>query len=255
MPVLIVNDAFVRKFFPLGNALGSTVTLTLGPREEYSMGTKTIVGVVGDTIYSSLREAPQAIVYLPLAQYDLPVAMPAFINITVRSASGSPANRATSVNAALAAVDTNLTARLSTLDVQVNDSLRQERILALLTASFAALALLLAGLGLYGVTAYAVARRRTEIGIRMALGAVQTTVVRLVVSRVARLVGIGVVGGTVASLWLSRFVGSLLYGLEPGDPTTLLVAVVVLAAVGMTAALLPAMRASRIDPAAVLRES
>jgi ABC-type antimicrobial peptide transport system permease subunit len=105
------------------------------------------------------------------------------------------------------------------------------------------------------VTAYAVARRRTEIGIRIALGAVQTTVVRLVVSRVARLVGIGVVAGTVASLWLSRFVASLLYGLEPGDPTTLLVAVVVLAAVGMTAALLPAMRASRIDPAAVLRES
>jgi predicted permease len=255
MPVLIVNDAFVRKFFPAGNALGSTVTLTLGAREEYSMGPRTVVGVVGDTIYSSLREAPQAIAYLPLAQYDLPVPLYAFINIAVRSAAGSPANRAAGVNAALAAVDRNLTARLSTLDVQVNDSLRQERILALLTASFAALALLLAGLGLYGVTAYAVARRRTEIGIRMALGAVQTTVVRLVVSRVARLVGIGVVAGVVASLWLSRFVASLLYGLEPGDPTTLLVAVVVLGAVGITAALLPAMRASRIDPAAVLRES
>jgi ABC-type antimicrobial peptide transport system permease subunit len=112
-----------------------------------------------------------------------------------------------------------------------------------------------AGLGLYGVTAYAVARRRTEIGIRMALGAVQANVVRLVVSRLARLVSIGVVAGTAASLWLSRFVASLLYGLEPGDPMSLLGAVVVLGAVGMTAALLPAVRASRIDPAAVLRES
>jgi predicted permease len=255
MPVLIVNDAFVRRFFPAGNARGSTVTLTLGPREEYSMGTKTIVGVVGDTIYSSLREAPQAIMYLPLAQYDLPVPVNAFINITVRAAAGSPATLAAGVNAALASVDRNLTARSSTLDVQVNDSLRQERILAMLTGSFAALALLLAGLGLYGVTAYAVARRRTEIGIRMALGAVQANVVRLVVSRLARLVSIGVVAGTAASLWLSRFVASLLYGLEPGDPMSLLGAVVVLGAVGMTAALLPAVRASRIDPAAVLRES
>jgi ABC-type antimicrobial peptide transport system permease subunit len=89
----------------------------------------------------------------------------------------------------------------------------------------------------------------------MALGAVQANVVRLVVSRLARLVSIGVVAGTAASLWLSRFVASLLYGLEPSDPMSLLGAVVVLGAVGMTAALLPAVRASRIDPAAVLRES
>ncbi len=255
MPVLIVNEAFVRKFFPAGNALGSAVTLALGQREEYTMGPRTVIGVVGDTIYSSLREASQAIVYLPLAQYDLPIPPFAFINVTVRAAAGSPSALAAGVKGALASVDKNLMVRSSTLDIHVNDSLRQERILALLTGSFAALGLLLAGLGLYGVTAYAVTRRRTEIGIRMALGAVQTTVVRLVVSRVARLVGIGVVAGTVASLWLSRFVASLLYGLEPGDPTTLLVAVVVLGAVGITAALLPAMRASRIDPAAVLRES
>jgi ABC-type antimicrobial peptide transport system permease subunit len=145
--------------------------------------------------------------------------------------------------------------RSSSLDVHVGDSLRQERILALLTGSFAVLGLLLAGLGLYGVTAYAVARRRTEIGLRMALGAVQTTVVRVVVSRVVTLVGIGIVAGIVASLWLSKFIASLLYGLEPGDLTTLVVAVMVLGAVGITAALLPALRASRIDPAAVLRES
>jgi predicted permease len=254
MPVLIVNETFVRKFLAGKSALGSTVEPTLGAREEYSLGGRTIVGVVGDTIYSSLRETPQAIMYLPLAQYDLPVAMNAFINISVRSAAGSPASLTSSVNAALAAIDKNLTARTSTFDVVVNDSVRQERLLAMLTGSFATLALLLAGLGLYGVTAYTVARRRTEIGIRMALGAVQTNVVRLVVSRAAKFVGIGLIVGTVASLWLSRFVASLLYGLESGDRMNVLGAVAVLAAVGIAAALLPAVSASRTDPAAVLRD-
>jgi len=137
----------------------------------------------------------------------------------------------------------------------VNDSFRQERVLAMLSGSFAALALLLAGIGLYGVTAYAVARRRTEIGIRIALGAVPASVVRLVVARLAALVGAGVLVGAAASLSLSRLVATLLYGLEPREPSTLLWAIVVLAAVGMAAASLPAKRAATIDPAAVLRES
>jgi len=100
--------------------------------------------------------------------------------------------------------------------------------MAMLSGFFGVLALLLAGLGLYGVTAYSVSLRRSEIGIRIALGASRTNVVRLVVSRVALLVGIGAVAGTAASLWLSRFVATLLYGLEPRDPLTLLGAVVVL---------------------------
>jgi predicted permease len=254
VPVLIVNEAFVRKFFPAGNPLGNAVTLALGPREEYSMEPRTIVGVVGDTIYSSLREASQAIAYLPLAQYDLPVPLTGFISVTVRAAAGSPLALTAEVKRALSSVDRNLTARSSTLDVQVSDSLRQERLLAMLTGSFAALALLLAGLGLYGVTAYAVARRRKEIAVRVALGAVQTDIIRLVVFRIAKLVGIGVLAGIAASLWLPRFVASLLYGFEPRHPWALVVAVVVLGAVSLSAALLPAMRASRDDPASILRE-
>ena len=111
------------------------------------------------------------------------------------------------------------------------------------------LALLLAALGLYGVTSYAVSRRRSEIGLRMALGAAPSGVVGLVLGRVALLVGLGVVAGLGTSLWASTFVTPLLYGLQPRDPTTLLGAAIVLTAIGAVAGWIPAMRAARIDPA------
>jgi putative ABC transport system permease protein len=125
----------------------------------------------------------------------------------------------------------------------------------MLSGFFGALALLLAGLGLYGVTSYAVSRRRTEIGIRMALGAPPADVVRLVLTRVTMLVGIGVVVGAGVSLWASKFVATLLYGLEPRDPIALVGAALVLGTVGAAAGWLPAYRASHIDPAEVHRES
>ncbi len=254
LPVVIVNDAFVRRFFPGNNATGSTIGLTVGPREEYSLGTKTIVGVVGDAIYSSLRETPQPTMYLPLAQWDLPIPLSGSINISIRPAAGSPSALVPVVNAALTAVEKTLTVRFQTLDTQVNESFRQERIVAVLSGSFAALALLLAGLGLYGVTAYAVARRRTEIGIRMALGAAPSGVMGLVLARLSLLISVGIVAGAGISLWASKFVGGLIYGLPPRDPTTLIGATIVLAAVGLLAGWLPARRAARIDPAEVLRQ-
>jgi putative ABC transport system permease protein len=108
---------------------------------------------------------------------------------------------------------------------------------------------------LYGITAYSVARRQTEIGVRMALGAAPVDVVRLVPSRVATILGTGVVVGVVLSLWASSLVRSLLYGIEPREPATLSWAGVILAIVGASAGWLPASRASRKDPAAVLRNS
>jgi putative ABC transport system permease protein len=253
-PVVIVNDAFVRRFFPGGNPVSSTIGLTAGPREEYSFGTKTIVGVVGDAVYSSPREAPQPTMYFPLAQWDLPVPLSASINISIRSSAGSPAVLVSSVNAALAAVEKTLAAGFQTLDMQVKDSLRTERIVAILSGSFAGLALLLAGLGIYGVTAYAVARRRTEIGIRIALGAVPHAVVRLVLLRVLILVLLGAVIGSTFSVWASRFAAALLYGIEPRDPMTLIGAVAILTAVAACAGWVPARRAACVDPAEVLRE-
>jgi len=137
----------------------------------------------------------------------------------------------------------------------VNASLTQERVIATLSGFFGGLALLLAGLGLYGVTTYAVSRRRSEIGIRMALGAPPSGVVRLVFARVARLVGAGVIAGILVSLWLSRFVESLLFGMTSRDPMTLAAAALVLTIVGAVAGWIPARRASRIDPGRVLRDA
>ena len=119
---------------------------------------------------------------------------------------------------------------------------------------FGGLALLLAALGLYGVTAYAVSRRRTEIGIRMALGAAPSGVTRLMLWRVAWLVAIGVATGAAISLWASKFISTLLYGLEPRDPATFAGAALLLALIGLVAGWLPARRAARIDPTVVLRE-
>ena len=136
---------------------------------------------------------------------------------------------------------------------QVGTRLTQERLVARLSMFFGGLALLLAALGLYGVTSYAVNRRRTEIGIRMALGADPSGVVFLVLRRVATLVAIGVVAGAALSLWASRFVATLLYGTQPRDPMTFIGAAVVLMAIGLLAGWIPARRAARIDPTVVLR--
>jgi ABC-type antimicrobial peptide transport system permease subunit len=140
------------------------------------------------------------------------------------------------------------------LDDQVNAALIQERIVAMLSGFFGGLALLLAGLGLYGVTSYAVGRRRTEIGIRMALGAAPGSVVRMVLSRVAVLVGLGVAIGSAISYWVSPLVSTLLYRVPARDLTTLLGAAAILSVIGAIAGAVPARRAAVIDPARVLRE-
>ena len=161
---------------------------------------------------------------------------------------------ANGVTAALTQVNPNISITLRPLADQGGASLTQERLVAMLSGFFGGLALLLAGLGLYGVTAYAVSRRRTEIGIRLALGADPRGVIGMVLKRVAVLVLSGVAVGAVASLWAGRFVATLLYGLEPRDPLTFVGAAVILTAIGALAGLIPAARASRIDPAKVLRE-
>ncbi|TMB54068.1 MAG: FtsX-like permease family protein, partial [Chloroflexi bacterium] len=248
LSVAIVNEAFGRRFLAGASPLGHDIRGLPVPGPAVP-----IVGVVRDAAYSSLREAAPPTVYLPFAQ-SREVAAFGSMSLSIRSSGAPPASLIRSVTTALDEVNPDLTWTFRPLAEQIDASMTQERVTAMLAGFFGLVALLLAGLGLYGVTAYSVSRRRSEIGMRIALGASPTSVVGLVVSRVALLVGIGAGAGMPASLWLSQFVEPLLYGLAPRDPATLLGAVLVLVAVGLAAAALPATRAARIDPVAVLRE-
>jgi predicted permease len=249
LPVALVNEAYVRKFLPNRNPIGETVTLLETPP-------RTIVGVVRDTVYVSVRDGVRPTIYVPLAQPDGVGRGPTpTVNISVRSSDASPALLAPRVAAALTAVDRNLALTFRPLQDRIDASLTRERLVALLSGFFGALALLLAALGLYGVTSYAVTRRRAEIGIRMALGAEPSGVLRLVLVRVLMLVALGVIIGTAVSVWSSQFIASLLYDLRPRDEATLVTAALMLTAVGAIAGWLPARRASRINPTEVLRDS
>jgi len=252
VPVALVNEAFARKFLPGRDPMDATVKIVSGRGEDQVP--KRIVGVVADAVYRSLRDPASPTLYVPLAQGSFPFPLTG-ISIGARVTAGSPMRLARSVTASLAARDPDLVFNFRSLAEQVNASVAQEQIIALLAGFFGLLALFLAGLGLYGTTAYAVATRRSEIGIRMALGAEPAAVIRLVLTRVAWQVAAGVALGAVACAWATRLVATLLYGLEPNDPATLVGSTVTLVAIGLIAGWLPAYRASQTDAAAVLKKS
>lgn len=250
--VVIVNEAFARRYFPDASPLGRTIVEATEPTDRRPLE---IAGVVEDAAFTSVRDAVEPTLYRPLAQEPKWLMFQPSISISVRAVQdSSPALLAQGVAAAIGSVDRDLSVSFRTVHEVLNAYYVGERLLGLLSVFFGAVALLIAALGLYGVTAYSVSRRRTEIGIRMALGAAPGSVVRLVLGRVIVLVGVGVLGGAAVSVWASKFVASLLYGLEPWDPVTLVGSALLLAAVGMFAGWLPAWRASGIDPAQVLRE-
>jgi ABC-type antimicrobial peptide transport system permease subunit len=160
-----------------------------------------------------------------------------------------------SVAAAINDVDHDLAFTFQTLTETLSVFYIRERLLALISGFFGVLALLIAGMGLYGVTAYSVNRRRTELGIRMALGASPRSVLRLVLSRVLTLVSLGAVIGIGISVWASQFLASLLYGIQARDPLALIEAATALAFVAALAGWFPAWRASHLDPSSILQES
>ena len=251
--VAIVNEAFAAKFFPTGQAIGGLVVYP-ATANVTSHAPRTIVGVVSDAVSTSLRESTRPTMYQPLAQHDWPYLLTA-LTFSVRSSDGAPLRHTRAIGSAVTDIDPNLVFNFRLVADRVEASLGQERMLAQLSLFFGALALTLAGLGLYGVTSYSVVMRRPELAIRMALGARPRNVVRLVLVRVTALVAIGVAVGTGVSLWASSFIASLLYGLQPRDPMILAGAGVVLAIVAAVAAWAPARRASRLDLVNALRDS
>ena len=248
--VALVNETLRRRVFADRLALGETIDA--GPCGRSGC---TVVGVVADAAYSgSLRDGVPPTMYLPLAQSGgLTPAGSTSFRVSVRGAVDPPL-LVGSLAAALHDVDRALGFAFRPLAADVDAALAQERLIAVLAGFFGASALLLSGVGLYGVTAYAVTRLRGEIGVRLALGAMPGDVVRLVMRRVALLVGAGAAGGLAVSLWLAGYVAPLLYGLEPRDPFSLAVAVLTLAAIGMVAGWIPAARAARVDPMKILRD-
>jgi putative ABC transport system permease protein len=249
--VVVVNEAFARKFFAGTSALGVTLDATINDW----LTDRTVVGIVADAIYGSPRDPVPPAFYLPLSQSAGKVPDANSIRLGVRAAGASASALAPRVGAAIASVDRDVAFSLRSLADHVDDSLAQERLLAALSSAVGVLAIVLAAVGVYGVTAYAVNRRRTEIGIRLALGAEPQSVIRLMLWKGVRLLSAGVLIGVPTSLWLSRFVAPLLYGLEPRDPATLAIAIVTLTSVGVVSSWLAAAVVSRMNPADVLRRT
>jgi putative ABC transport system permease protein len=249
--VAIVNETFARRFLGGGSPLGRTIIVY--PNTPRALSAQ-IVGVAADAVYSSPRQPVPPTWYLPIAQFDVPGFPFASARLSVRARTGSPELLTKSVASAVAAVNPQLALTFRPLAGQIHASLTRERLMAQLAGFLGVLALLLAGLGLYGVTAYAVSRRRSEIAIRMALGASPRGVIALVLVRVSLLVGVGIVAGTGISIWAAKFVGGLIYGLPPREPMTLVGAAVLLCVTGALAGWFPARHAARTDPVAALRQ-
>jgi putative ABC transport system permease protein len=241
--VAVVNESFARRYYGFANPVGKRFRWRPGAKLSAPVE---IVGVVKDAKYVSLREKPSPTMFIPEAQ----VGPRGFANIEIRA----DTDVVPPVKAAIEAVNRDISLQFAMFSVQIEESLVRERLLATLSGFFGGLALLLAIIGLYGVMSYNVARRRNEIGIRMALGAEQSRVLRMVLGEVGVLVFIGLAIGIAAALATTRFVQSFLYGLTPNDPWVLSSAAAVLALVAVVAGYLPARRASRLDPMTALRE-
>ena len=246
-PVAIVNQTLARRFFPDLNPIGRTFRTVqfsgqLGPPVE-------VVGVVKDSKYEWVGEVTQPTMFFPAQQ------APVFIgrqSWEVRTAI-RPSALVSAVQAAVADSNKGIPLEFHTLAEQVNDSMVKERMLALLSGFFGALALLLAMIGLYGTLSYVVAQRQSEFGIRMALGAEAGSILRLVMSNVISVLAVGVFAGLGIALAATRVLRTLLFGLSPRDTITMVGAVAVLSVVALAAGYLPARRATKVDPMVALR--
>jgi ABC-type antimicrobial peptide transport system permease subunit len=243
----VVNKAFADYYFAGQNPIGRRITFD----QESDKDDLEIVGVIGDVKNDSAREKAERTVYQPIFQIQ---DQQTYNNTLELRTAGDPLGLAAEVRAAVTQVDDKLPIlNLTSLRIQTDESLRQERLLAQLVSFFGLLGLALSCVGLYGIMAHAVVRRTNEIGIRMALGAERRDIVWMVLKESMLLVSAGLIIGVPAAWGAAHLISSQLFGLNPGDPVTLSLAVVLLTLVGALAGYLPARKASRVDPLVELR--
>jgi predicted permease len=246
--VAIVNQTFARHYFHDANPLGRTFRSIAEP--NYPAAEYQIIGVIKDTKYFDLRDSTPPMAYGPADQFPSPWD---YSMMYIRSFA-YPSAVEGAVRRRVGAWHSEIGMEFHVFQQQIADGLVRERLLAVLSGFFGVLAALLATIGLYGVLAYNAERRRSEIGIRMALGATRGQIIGLVVGEAALLVAVGVAIGLGCSLAVARTTASLLFGISAHDPFTFGAAAVVLGAAAGIGSLLPARRASRLDPMIALRD-
>ena len=243
LPVTIINQTAAKHFWPNQNPLGKHI---VGSRDHIA---REVVGVVADMKFTALNSASVEQLYVPVEQMAYPS-----MTLLVRS-SANPSILVPAVRAKIAELDRNLPiSNISSMENIVKDSVAQPRMITRFVSLFAAFAMLLATIGIYGVMAYSVAMRTREMGIRMSLGASQRDILKFVIGQGMQLAGIGLVIGVLLSLAAGRLVSSLLFGIHATDPRAFGTAAAVLMLTSLCACYAPARRAIRVNPIVALRE-
>jgi putative ABC transport system permease protein len=247
-PVVIVNERFANKFFAGQNVIGKRVKPGFSA-DDKGEKMREIVGVVGNVKHLSLKNDDSPEMYLPRTQIPFDI-----VSLVVRTRVSDPTALTSAIRNELAAMDSSIPlTSVRVFDEYISRALARPRFNALLLSIFAGTALLLTAIGIYGVLAYSVAQRTNEIGIRMALGAAQSNIFRLVVGQAMTLVAISLTIGLIGAIGATRLLTSLLFGVGAWDPITFASIVVLISFVAFLAAWLPARRASRVDPVIALR--
>lgn len=243
-PVTVINESLQRKLFPGGNAIGQHIRIGT----EASRKNVEVIGVVSDAAVGGFRNTHQPAAFRPKAQE------PRFRTpIVLFKGQGDPAALDAAVTKAIFDMGHEYARRIYTMDEQVDIALKQDRLLATASSTFAGLAVMLAFIGIFSMLAYSVGQRTREIGIRMALGATRDKVVRTIVRESLMVTLAGIAIGVPLALYAARFASSLLFGLTPSDPWAMAMAVAAFVMIGVLAGLRPALSASRVDPADALR--
>lgn len=247
LTVAIVNRTFARHFF--GDAT------PIGRRIGFGRGTSStkfdieIIGMVEDSLTEGPRESVHSQIFVPFSQIQLPASVAFYVR-----ASGDPGSLLTEIRKGVSDIDSGIPVfAMKTLDGQLSETLSTERLIAVLSAAFGALATLLAATGLYGVMAFVVARRTKEIGLRIAMGAQRATILRMIMKETLFLLAIGLAAGVPSAYFLSRYVSSQLFGVTPADAGSAMLALIILSLAAVGAGLVPAFRASAIDPMITLK--